>query len=476
MFLLFGCRGETSRRTDDAGTSAQAPAPSASRAPLQLLVVDDPDLAQITQREWQAYSGQILSVQQQTASQLREDLAVLKRIDAVIGPSTLLPELVESGLIEAMPDHVWNHAEWNRSDLLLHVRGPEISWGTRPWGVSFGSPQFMLIYRADVLADWGRRPPQTWDEYAQLVQDYPQAMALRKEHATDQPAWPAWPTVEPLAEGWASYLLLARAAPYVTHRSQYSNLFDVGTMRPLVDQPPFTRALNELHRVMQTGGGTVSPTLTPTGAAEQVVTGACLMAIGWPSHKSPSNDSPREIGFAPLPGAAAAYVFPSQRWEDRLEDDNPGVPLLGIPGRIGMVSSSSHRKRSAWNLLMWLTGPQFGTTIASASPATGPFRESQQTQLTSWLGTTYQASASRYFQIVRENSAATSWQMAPRFLNTNRYLSDLDQAVRQVVAGQAPPQAALENVAQSWRNLTESIGLPQQQAAYLRSLGLEEMK
>ena len=67
----------------------------------------------------------------------------------------------------------------------------------------------------------------------------------------DQP-WRA--AIEPLADGWAGQLLLARAAAYAMHRDQVSPLFRFDTMAPLIDQPPYVRASKELVAAAKAGG------------------------------------------------------------------------------------------------------------------------------------------------------------------------------------------------------------------------------
>ena len=62
-------------------------------------------------------------------------------------------------------------------------------------------------------------------------------------------------TIEPLAPGWAGLVLLARAAPYAKHRDNYSALFDIETMEPLVAGPPFVQALEELVAAAKLGPG-----------------------------------------------------------------------------------------------------------------------------------------------------------------------------------------------------------------------------
>src|SRR5690606_16824586 len=91
-------------------------------------------------------------------------------------------------------------------------------------------------------------------------------------------AWYA--TIEPRAGDWGAKLLLARGAAYARHRSAYSALFDIDTMAPLIAEPPFVRALEELAATAQASG---APRFTPAEAREALARGNCAMAITWPT-------------------------------------------------------------------------------------------------------------------------------------------------------------------------------------------------
>jgi hypothetical protein len=73
--------------------------------------------------------------------------------------------------------------------------------------------------------------------------------------------------------------------------------------------------------------------------------------------------------------------------------------------------------------------------------------------------------------VERSLSSADSFG-APRIDGRDRYLSALDQAVRDAVAGKASSKEALDGAAAEWRKITDELGLERQRAAYRRSLGL----
>ncbi len=155
-------------------------------------------------------------------------------------------------MLAPVPQKILRDAQWAGIFELLKLR--EAAWGDQVMAVPFGSPVFCCYYRADLLEKLGRHPPQTWAEYqdlAKLLVAQPTKSPLPLGEGQGVRAWSA--TIEPLAPGWAGLILLARAAPYAKHRDNYSALFDIETMEPLVAGPPMVQALEELVAAAKLG-------------------------------------------------------------------------------------------------------------------------------------------------------------------------------------------------------------------------------
>ncbi len=159
--------------------------------------------------------------------------------------------------------------------------------------VPFGSPVFCCYYRADLLEKLGRRPPKTWAEYHSLAKLLAKISPLPLEKAQNKKNSPrplgegqgvrAWcGTIEPLAPGWAGDVLLARAAAYAKHRDNFSTLFDIETMEPLVSGPPFVQALEGLVAAAKLGPADPLR-YDPASARAAFWAGRCGMALAWPT-------------------------------------------------------------------------------------------------------------------------------------------------------------------------------------------------
>jgi ABC-type glycerol-3-phosphate transport system substrate-binding protein len=479
ILILTGCRPAADTAT---------PAPPLAGVGLRLVVVGDPAIASAAEQlraEWAAQTGAEFEVRQVAEKDFAE--ADDTKADAVLCPSHLLGPLAEWDLIAPLPRQITRDEAW--ADLFALPRTREAAWGDNLLAVPFGSPVLTCYYRADLLEKLDRKPPQTWAEYHELAQ------RLNDNRPADTAAGKAgWAgTVEPLGPGWAGLVLLARAAPYAKHRDNYSVLFDIVTLEPLVSGPPFVRALEELVAAAKLGPPEQLQ-YDPAAARAVFWQGRCGMALSWPtaalarpgaddpietvpvarSGDRPQQGGPLRVGFAESPGSMQVYNIGGKSWEDRPEGGEPHVPLLGVAGRIGVVGGKSEHPEAALQLLLWLSGQQWGARVSAVSPATTLFRRSQVESPREWVEKPVSGpAATAYAALTEQTLQRQESVMALRLPGRAEYLAALDEAVQAAVRSHRPPAEALQQAADRWREITHRLGTDRQKRAYLHSLGLE---
>ncbi len=402
MLLAAGCpRGKGG--DDDGGGPASKPPP-----PVRMMVVGDDDLAAAIEREWKASGRGEFELQVIRPG----NLANVARLpaDVIIYPSGMVGELRQRSLIAPMPAWTADSDQLNRADILPLIRKVETTWGHELVAVPFGSPQFAVLYRKDILKKLKQEPPATWqqfDKLAVIIGDSKQITDLRD---VNSPAWQ--PVAQPLAKGWAGQVFLARAAPYVRHPDHYSALFDYQTMAPLIDDEPFVRALEEMVRT----AAPASLEDTPATVRRKLLHGECVLAITWPTrtvdwpHGEKAMDVP--LGCTELPGTIDVYNFAKSRWETREEAQR--VPLLAVSGYMGSISASARHTRSAADALVWLTSTETGQNISAASGACSPYRTSQLSSAASWVSRDFGSDvAADYADALQAANARSLWLCSP---------------------------------------------------------------
>ncbi len=455
------------------GSNAGAPTPATpalSGVKLKLVIVDDPALAaaiSLLRGQWQAETGSELSIEEATSATIAANPTGAASADAIVYAPRLLGTLAEGGAIRPLTSASLAAPELDWQDVFELLKTREVIWGRDTYAVPLGSPVLVCCFRADLLMELGRQPPKTWDEYQRLAAD----LGQRKPANAD---WHG--TVEPLAPGWAGLTLLARAAPYARHANHYSTLFNMQSMEPLVDSPPFVRALSELVAATK-ASAEKSLRTTPTDAWRAVADGQVALAIGWPARAVdadavPGAESAPEIGCVELPGSTEVYNATSAHWERRGVGAR-SVPLIAMAGRVASLGAKSQDADAAMILLAWLASRKWSELATATSPDTAFFRDSQRSATAGWTRGLAGDVAAEYADAVAASLTRSDCLVAPRFPGAERYLAALDEAVRRAVAGEVDPQTALTAAAEQFRAITGELGLERQRIAYRHSLGLE---
>ena len=433
---------------------------------LVLLVVDDPKLGDAVAREWRARTEDNLVVHNATLADVER--ASRLPADAIIFPNGLIGSLAERGLIAPLDSSSLENADFNVRDIFDQIRLREMKWGDKAFATPLGSPQFLLAYRADIFEKAQLKPPETWNDYHEAVKKLADRPVLPDGAETADSPWRS--AIEPLADGWAGQLLLARAAAYALHRDQVSPLFRFDTMSPLIDQPPYRRALEELVAAAK-AGAFGSERLTPQAAMAELRAGRCAMALTWPSAELSTEDSQAaSIRFALLPGSSEAYRFATRSWEKRGEDESIHVPLLAIAGRLAAISATSSEPRRAESLVLWLAGAEVSQQCAPHSHATTLFRLSQVNTSSRWTGGLPAQTSRQYAETLAQTLSLPRFFPGLTISGRAEYLSALDHAVHAALDGK-PAKDALAEAAQTWNEITARLGVEKQRRANARSLG-----
>ena len=462
---LVGCTPKS-----EPGTSGRLPLRGGK---LKLAIVDDPALVGAVGKlrgEWRGQTGGDFEVVPVSTAALSAGKPL--PWDAVICPSAQLGELAEGHRILPVPKELidGHQTGWGEIFSLLRVR--EAAWGNRVMAVPFGSAIFVCYYRPDLLESVGRSPPRTWEEYQEL------ATLLAGRRAQMPPGW--HPAIEPLGKGWAAAVLLSRVAAYTAHRENDSALFQIETMKPLIDTPPFVRALKELIAASALGPPEATD-YDPAAVRGAFWEGKCGLALTSPTaaveKKSASKTvaaAPLPVAFTEIPGSSDSYSFPDKTWEPRAEGDEPHVPLLGFAGRLGVVSGESKSPDAAFQLLAWLSSDRWSELVSPVTSATTLFRSSHLKNSPRWVESQVPSSAAaQYGSLVEKILSRSQRLLVPRIPGQADYLAALDDAVREAVGGHKSPEKALSAAAKRWQQITDRLGRVSQKRAYWQSLGLD---
>jgi hypothetical protein len=243
-------------------------------------------------------------------------------------------------------------------------------------------------------------------------------------------------------------------------------LFRFDTMAPLIDQPPYVRALEELVGAAKSGRFS-DERMTPADVFTALRAGRCAMALTWATSNiddSSAGANDAAIRFALLPGARQAYRFATKTWEERGIDETIHVPLLAASGRMAAACSASSDARRAQGFVIWLSGREVSQQAGPHSTAATLFRRGQIPTSGRWTDSLPPETSRQYAETV-----GPSLSLPGRL----EYLAALDEAVHQAIDGK-PAADALADAAKKWAAITEKLGLESQRRANARSFGQGE--
>jgi len=418
-----GCQPEDSAESEAVETEASVEVSQPD--PLTILIVDAAELGPQIKRQWRARRDGEVTVLDVTATEWHKSNYETEA-DVVLYPPGLVPDLVCEDRLLAIPDDVWKSDGVNRRDILKRSRQGTLGYDDQIWALPLASPQWMLMYRSDLLEQAKVQVPTTWTEWSQ---------AIKTLRAADLPIAVEDRVVLPLAENWAAHTFLLRCASMIRQRGKLSSVFDRSDMTPLIDRPPFVDALKDLKQTF----GEQKDWASPDQAWSRLLAGKCVMTIAWPMNlpsDEASSDSTSEskvaesIATAAVPGAGRWFDLQAGEWFERSSaDDQTVVDYLGFAGLVGSVAGETRHASSAFDFLQWLSSQSISSSVLSGSPQSGPFRRSQLKSAARWSGS-------------------------------------------ECLAGKFSASEALKSVAKEWDGITERIGRTEQTANLRRGNGL----
>ena len=465
--VCTGCQPEDSAKSD--AVEEETPIEVSVPDPLTVLVVDAPELGPQIKRQWRARRDGELTVLDVTAAQWHQSNYETEA-DVVLYSPGLLPNLVDDDRLLPVPDDVWKSEDVNHRDILKRSRQGVLEYDDQIWALPLASPQWMLLYRSDLLEQAKVDVPTTWSEWSLAVD------ALR---AADFPIAVEDRVIIPLAENWAAHAFLLRCAATIRQRGKLSSVFDRSSMKPLINQEPFVDALKDL----KTTFGDQKGSITPAEAWTRLQNGKCVMTLAWPMNL-PQDDLSSEpesesevaewISTAAVPGSGRWFDLQAGEWFEReAAEDQRVVDYMGFGGLLGSVSGETRHAASSFEFLQWLCSQSISSTVLNGSQQSGPFRKSHLKAASRWSGSQLAPPAAESMaDLIRTAHSNPVALVFPRIPGYHDYLQSLDKHVRECLAGKSSAVESLESVAKQWEAITEGIGRTEQTANLRRGNGL----
>ena len=380
----------------------------------------------------------------------------------------------------------WVADQIDLADYVGYLQAPTGTWDGKTYRISIDGDCHNFNYRTDYFeneelakawkdeghsGNW--EVPTTWQKVTEVSK-----FLKGKTHA----GFPAYGYLD-VQKGWGGfgfYFLGSIATAYAKHPDSPAFLFEPDTMKPMVNNPAWVRAIQDtLDRRDCQPPDQINADPGVTGF-NQFLAGTGSMVSWWGDVGSNANTSDESlvagnVGFDILPGSDDVYNWQTGKWETLSSGPNyaPNMAYIGW-GLYCMktVDSDSAKRKAAWSAAAHIGGKEVSLWMSMYPSGFQPYRNSHF-NIDEWTGAGYsEAFASDYLASEADSYNHPNAAIEPRIPGIFQYYSIAEDELSKIYAGQMDAQTGADNIAAAWDKITDQIGRDSQVKLYKASLGL----
>jgi len=388
------------------------------------------------------------------------------------------------GLASEMPD--WVKKQIEVDDYSDYLKPPVGTWNGKTYRVTIDGDCHNFNYRTDVFADpdlakqwkdgggkgdWG--VPKTW----QQVQEATKFLKGKKLKGKDLFGY-----LDPL-KGWGGfgfYFLEDRATAYVKLPDNKAWLFDTETMKPMVNNPGWVRAIQDVVDSIPYGPADQLNADPGTTGFQQFLAGTGSMLSWWGDIGEVAKTSDTAVigdvlGFDILPGSDTVYNSKTSKWETPAGGPNyaPNCAYLGWGIYVmARVDADSKKQKAAWSAAAHLGGKDISIWNVMY-PSGFQVHRASHGNIPEWVAAGYQKDyITSYLNSQFGTYNHPNRAIEPRIPGIFQYYSVAEDELAKIYAGKNTPQAGADAIAAAWEKITDKIGRDGQLKLYRASLGM----
>ena len=440
-------------------------------------------------KPWEKYTGAKIKwidlAQADYNARLQQSIATgTVDFDIVQSGAPYEGDLCGKGLTSEMPG--WVADQIDLSDYVGYLQAPTGTWDGKTYRISIDGDCHNFNYRTDYFenedlakawkdeghsGNW--EVPTTWQKVTEVSK-----FLKGKKHA----GFPAYGYLD-VQKGWGGfgfYFLGSIATAYAKHPDSPAFLFEPETMKPMVNNPAWVRAIQDvLDRRDCEPPDQINADPGVTGFS-QFLAGTGSMVSWWGDVGSNANTSDESlvqgnVGFDILPGSDDVYNWKTGKWETLSSGPNyaPNMAYIGW-GLYCMktVDMDTTKRKAAWSACAHIGGKDLSLWMSMYPSGFQPYRNSHF-NIDEWVGAGYtNAFASDYLASEADSYNHPNAAIEPRIPGIFQYYSIAEDELSKIYAGEYDAQTGADNIAAAWDKITDQIGRENQIKLYKASLGL----
>ncbi|WP_455204246.1 ABC transporter substrate-binding protein [Kaarinaea lacus] len=450
---------------------------------LNVLTLDTPVLGEpmvLHAREFEQLTGAKLNITrvpfdefyQQTLLGLRQN-----KYDVLTFGSMWIADVLQ--YLEPLPEEMLTSPQYD--DVLPHYKSIA-SWGDVAFMVPIDGDRHYLQYRRDLLDDpkFGAEFKKQRGHKLEVPKTWPQLQEIARFFHGRKLADGS--TLSGIAEVTVSDALLGnyfikRAAPYAKHPKVKGGFyFDLESMEPLINTPGWVEALKDFvaaQDLYPKGGQSMSffDTIATFGR------GNVVFSDSWddPFVEAMQIDNPlrNKVAAALSPGSRKVWNRNTGQW-----DEFPQVnyaPYIVYGWTSGVARSTPHKQAAFDFLGFYANKKNHQADLLIGHFGMNPFRQSDlDERLWEERGGWNPVVARSYVDTLKQQAESQNRVLDLRIYRGQEYVYILSVGVYRAITGRDTPQAALDEVAKRWRQLTQRVGVDKQREAYRHVVHFED--
>ena len=432
-------------------------------------------------KPWEAYTGAKINwidlAQADYNARLQQSIATgTVDFDIIEMGAPFEGDVLGKGLASEMPD--WVKEQIDMDDYVDYLKAPVGTWDGKTYRVSIDGDCHTFAYRKDYFGEGGiggADVPTTWQEINQVSKD----LVGKEDPLT---GLPAHGYLDPL-KGWGGfgfYFLENRASAYAKHPNSPAWLFDPETMAPMVNNPAWVQAIQDVMDLIDAGAYPTDQINADPGttAFQQFLAGTGSMLMWWGDVGSSARTSDTSVvgdvvGFGVNPASDRVYNAQAGAWEET-RNEAPNMAYIGWGVYVmATVEGDEKKKKAAWSAAAHLGGKDLSLWASAYPSGFQPYRNSHF-QFEEWEEAGYdRAYVEDYLGSNADSYNHPNAAIEPRIPGIFQYYSVAEDELAKGYAGQyGSAQETADAIAAAWEKITDQIGRDSQIAVYKASLGM----
>ena len=403
-------------------------------------------------------------------------------IDAAVFAPQWMVDYVEPGYLEDLTDRIAKDSALQVDDIGQFFRDFSMRYGGRTYTITLDGDFQMVYYRTDLLESAGFSPPQTWDDYIKIAKHF-HGKDLNGDGKPDYGS-----CIAKKRNAQSYWMVTSVAAGFIQSQgTKEGAFFDLKTMKPLVNNEAFSKALDVYMET--TKYGPPDEINLDVGDTRMLFTsGRAALTLDWGDIGTLAIDPKTskvqdKVGAVILPGSREVLdratgklaACDSQRCPHAVNGINH-APFAAFGGWSGGINAaaSDEVKNAAYDYFSYMCQPaQANVDVTIGITGFNPYRISQFENLDNWTkaGMSRKA-AENYLGAIKASLNSPNMVLDLRIPQNQRYQQIvLDTAIARLLAGEITKEQAMKEIENGWEEITDELGRDEQLKVYRATLG-----